>query len=384
MSDVIAAPAPRILFGFSHYPDVTDQGAVIGSLISRLRLAGLHIDSFCLTLDPPGPRLRWRDLDARWRRGDPVLMRLYERLALRLADYDVFVNGNGINLHPEMVAHLPTPCIYACFDDPETSHDISEPVAAAFDLSLVGNIAELDRYRSWGVRAVEHWPLGFRAHDADPSLTEQDILEGHREIAVSLLCERMSPWRKDRLDALTRAFPDGVFRGPGWPDGILPEKQRVALYRATRVGPNLHNSTGPVNSRTFVLPANGVLLVGDNREHLGKLFDLGREAVGFDTITECIDRCRYYLAHDRERREIAAAGWRRAWHDYNEIAVFRRLESHARRLLSPIARPAAAESASFVRGRRWRQPLRVAWHSTLAEARRRLRPIKHRLRRGRT
>jgi hypothetical protein len=70
----------------------------------------------------------------------------------------------------------------------------------------------------------------------------------------------------------------------------------------------------------------------DNKSHLGAVYELGKEIVGFDTVEECIDLCRYYLAHDRERREIAANGWRRALRDYNEVAAFawrmRLIEAH--------------------------------------------------------
>jgi vacuolar-type H+-ATPase subunit C/Vma6 len=62
----------------------------------------------------------------------------------------------------------------------------------------------------------------------------------------------------------------------------------------------------------------------DNKQYLGKIFELGKEAVGFDTIEECQDLCRYYLAHDEERRIIAANGWKRALTDYTELAVFSR------------------------------------------------------------
>jgi len=70
------------------------------------------------------------------------------------------------------------------------------------------------------------------------------------------------------------------------------------------------------------LPANGVLQICDNRSHLGNIFELGTEVVGYDTIDEAVEYCHYYLAHEDERRCIAAAGFRRALRDYNEVAAF--------------------------------------------------------------
>jgi len=346
----------RILYGFSWYRDALDQGEVMGGLMARLRAAGIDIEAETLTIDPPGPPLQWPELDRAWRRGDRRLMLAYERLARRLEGFDVLVNGAGINLHPEFVRQLPTFNVYACFDDPESSAVLSRPVAAAYDLSLVGNIAELDTYRSWGVRHVRHWPLGFKTHDWDPTLTRERILDGARDNDICLLCERWTNGRRERLDRFSAAFPQGVYRGTHWPLGWLPEGERVPLYQRTRIGPNFHNSTGPINVRTFALPANGVMQLCDNNSHLGQLFELGKEVVGFDTVDEAIDLGRYYLAHERERREIAAAGFARSVRDYNEVAVFRRIERHVREVSDPPARRPDLGLATIVVARVNRRP----------------------------
>jgi hypothetical protein len=170
-------------------------------------------------------------------------------------------------------------------------------------------------------------PIGFRATDFDPRLTAHDILEGERTVDVALLCERITGFRRRAVDTFAAAFPQGVFRGPGWPQGFLPEADRIPLLQRTKVGMNMHNSTGPINFRTYYLPANGVLQLCDNKSHLGSIFELGTEVVGYDSVSEAIDLCRYYLAHDEERRSIAAAGWQRAVRDYNEVEVFRRMDT---------------------------------------------------------
>ncbi len=316
----------KISLGYSYYesPGYPDVEQWTLQRVEVWRAAGFDVEPFCLTVRPPGPNYRFKDLDRLWRRGDSALLKLYERLEDHLSSCDVLINEAGINLHPEFVEKLPVFTVFQCFDDPESSRHLSQPVAAAYDLSLVGNIAELDTYRSWGVKNVDWAPHGRRIGTYDPNLTEMDILEGRRDIDLFMMADRVSKYRKARLDQLAEAFPDANFYGKGWPRGYLPWDDQIAYLHRSKIGPNLHNSTGPINLRTFYLPANGVLQICDNKSHLGKIFELDREVVGFDTVDECIDLCRYYLAHDRERREIAAAGWRRVARDYTEEKVFAR------------------------------------------------------------
>lgn len=324
----------KILLGFSYYEYPVDIAWLVQQWIDRLRHAGFEVDPYPLTINPPGNPLKWKKLDRMWKLGDRELLKNYENLAKKLEDYDVFLNWNGINIHPEFVSKLPTFNAYACFDDPESSEHLSKPVAAAYDLSLVGNIAELDTYRSWGCEEVQFWPNGFRADEYDSTLTEDRIRTETRDIDVSLLCERKyHADRIKRLDKYASAFPDGHYYGAGWPMGFLKEEDKIPLYLRTKIGPNFHNSTGPINFRVWTLPANGVMQICDNKSHLAKIFELNKEVVGFDTTEEAIELTRYYLAHPEERTEIAVAGWKRSLKDYNEISVFGLVEKYVNEVL---------------------------------------------------
>jgi spore maturation protein CgeB len=314
----------RILSTYTVFPSAAygDVERLNLDYLDRLRKAGFDVRGFCVTPDAPANSYTWPELDRRWRFGDRRLLTMYEKIEAALADCDVLINSSGSNLHPEFVAELPVFTVFACMDDPENSHNLSIPAAAAYDLSLVGNIAEVESYRSWGVKAVEWSPMGVMPEIYDPALTEQSILEGERDIDLFMMLDRTYSLRRSRLDYLAQEFPKAHFYGNGWPRGYLPSDRQRSYLKRAKIGTNIHNSTGPVNYRTFYLPANGVLQICDNKSHLGKIFELDREAVGFDTIEECADLCRYYLAHDRERREIAARGFRRAIADYAEIPLF--------------------------------------------------------------
>jgi spore maturation protein CgeB len=292
--------------------------------IANLNKAGFNVEGFCLTLDPPNDALPFKELDRKWNWGDRTLFKMYEELEKKIDGKDVLINASGVNLHPAFVERLPAFTVFQCFDDPESSEHRSKPTAFAYDLSLVGNIAEVDTYKSWGVKNVEWTCLGLMHSIFDTSITYENILSGERDIDLFMMIDKTAPWRKERLSKIDSAFPTAHFYGKGWKRGLLPREKETEMLKRTKIGPNIHNSTGPINLRTFYLPANGVMQICDNKSHLGKLFELNKEVVGFDTIEECIDLCRYYLEHDDKRREIAANGWKRVMADYTEEKVFAR------------------------------------------------------------
>jgi hypothetical protein len=176
----------------------------------------------------------------------------------------------------------------------------------------------------------------------DRTITEERLKNGNRDVDLVMCCERIYGLsdRALRLERLYREFPQAVLRGKGWPGGYLSEAELLGLYRQARIGWNLHNSIGPVNSRTMMLPAFGVMQICDCRDNLGKVFNLGKEVIGFETMDECIDATRYYLAHEDERRRIAIAGWQRVLADYTEEKWWHRLLNYiAPHLPKPISAP---------------------------------------------
>ncbi len=302
----------------------------VDEYVNVLKKAGFNVEPFCLTLDPPNSALTFYDLNQSWINAEKKLMKMYQRLEEKIAEgFDILVNGVGINLHPEFVKQLPIFTVFCCADDPENSANLSKPAAFAYDLSLVCNIAELDTYRSWGVKNVEWLPIGLWPRYYEPLLTDSKMLESlsKRDVDLFLIGDKNSAVRKERMEKLDKAFPQAHFFGNGWAKGLLPLGEEVSYMMRSKIGPNVHNSTGPINLRLYTLPANGVMQICDNKKGLGKIYELGKEAVGYDSIEECIDLCKYYLDHDKERIEIAFNGWKRAMKDYTEERVFDRIIS---------------------------------------------------------
>lgn len=63
-----------------------------------------------------------------------------------------------------------------------------------------------------------------------------------------------------------------------------------------------------VTTRTFEIPACGSLLLGERTDDHRALFEEDVEAVYFDSNEEMIEKMRFYLDHESERRRIASAG----------------------------------------------------------------------------
>jgi spore maturation protein CgeB len=71
-----------------------------------------------------------------------------------------------------------------------------------------------------------------------------------------------------------------------------------------------------VRLRDFEVPMSGGFYMVEYLEEIEQFFVPDEEIVCFRDCDELVDKCRYYLANDAERRRIAEAGRRRALADH--------------------------------------------------------------------
>lgn len=293
-------------------------------LIRRRQERGYDVRGLCIT--PPELKRRWLpfpELDRRWRRGDPALIRLYRSVLGEIGDRDVLILYNGANLHPDFARALPLVRVYSAADDPESTEILSKPAAPAFDIHLVNNIACVGMYRGWGLDHVHFWPLGsIITPEEVADLDAETIRDPASRDTGIVYIGGFSRHKQERIDRLRTAFPGAYIAGQGMPGGYIRTGTMRSTYRRSQIGWNIHNSSGPINFRTYELPAYGVMQICDNKEHLGEIYRLQKEVVGFDSIEECIELTQYYLDDTGEQREIAVRGWERWRRDYHPDQIW--------------------------------------------------------------
>jgi spore maturation protein CgeB len=71
------------------------------------------------------------------------------------------------------------------------------------------------------------------------------------------------------------------------------------------------------NIRMFEATGVGTLLVTETASNLSQIFEPDQEVVTYRSKEEAVEKIRYCLAHENERRSIASAGQRRTLRDHN-------------------------------------------------------------------
>ncbi len=136
--------------------------------------------------------------------------------------------------------------------------------------------------------------------------------------------------------------------GYGWPAGQLGHEQMVEVFASSRINLNLSNSSEvpglkarlrrllhfhpppprppQIKGRNFEVPGCGGFLLTERVPYLERYFELNREVAVFDGADDLVDKVRYWLDHDEERRRVADAGYRRVLsehtYDHRFAAIF--------------------------------------------------------------
>lgn len=105
----------------------------------------------------------------------------------------------------------------------------------------------------------------------------------------------------------------------------VSEEDSAKIFNASRINLNLHSSPfhagiNPqgdyLNPRVFDLAACGAFQLVDRRDQLPEFFTPDKELAVFSSLAEAREKITYYLAHEDERLELAAAGRERVLREH--------------------------------------------------------------------
>ncbi len=277
------------------------------------------------------------------------LMRLYADFEARLAQnrIDAVIVDNQNPYHPDYLRKLPVYKVLRTSDGPICAYDRDLAYVHAFDHVLYHSPAYSrdltmnEKLRYCGAKAADFWPLGLFDANYLPSAPESDLFGRDRDIDVifigamhlnkmPLIAKIKKALRNRlRLHGITNlkrnAYFNLRFGFPGW---VRPVKfeDYVPMYQRAKIGINIHNrgdySIG--NYRLFDLPANGVMQISDGGEYVGEFFRVGEEIERYNGADELVEKVKWYLDHEEERKRIALAGYRRVVRDYRIADLLQR------------------------------------------------------------
>ena len=175
------------------------------------------------------------------------------------------------------------------------------PTLKLFDVVFCTQLDSIRSLRRSGIGRVEWLPFAFDTtmHNDPGAAKKFDVgFVGNLDLP---------PTRAERVEILGRLenkYRLNNYRQPAFGDDML------RVYNQSRIVLNIP-ALGGLNMRTFEALASGALLltkrVGNGQD---SLFKEGRHLVTYRDHDDLTDKVNYYLRHERERQEMAAAGMR--------------------------------------------------------------------------
>jgi len=99
-----------------------------------------------------------------------------------------------------------------------------------------------------------------------------------------------------------------AIEGVAYAKAIQATQVNLAILSEKRKGASSGDLT---TTRTYEIPACGGFMLHERTPEVLKLFEEGREIACFGDVDELIQKVRYYLKHNAERKEMARAGYER-------------------------------------------------------------------------
>ena len=280
------------------------------------------------------------NLDVLYRAKDVRLLNVYIVLQelIRKERAEAIIVANAPPYHPDFLRTLDVYKVLYSADDPGSTYLINIPYLHAYNHVFYVNpvyssdMVMQEKMRYCGMVNADWLPISVFDFEFCASKTQQLLFSQKRDIDIIYVGKF---WRQklDTLIKIKRSFAArfkmyGLFRWKhnfylniihrfgSWVKPISCQ-DRVNLYQRAKIGLNIHwDQYGLGNQRLYHLPANGAMQISDCADHLGKIFKLENEVVGYRHVDELIEKIKYYLDNPAKRQEIARAGYCRVVKEY--------------------------------------------------------------------
>ncbi len=190
-----------------------------------------------------------------------------------------------------------------------------------YDMLITTKEWEVQSYKNAGAKNVVLTYQGYDERFFPRNIEEKDFA-----LYASDVCfiGHTQKHYADRLKSISSLGVNLRVWGDAWPDYMMKQKWSNSMVvgkglwgesypkalSCAKIGLGLLGKHIPETSttRTFEIPAMGAFLLAERTAIHQSLFEEGKEAEFFASDEEMLDKIRYYLAHDNDRKKIALAG----------------------------------------------------------------------------
>ena len=161
-----------------------------------------------------------------------------------------------------------------------------------------------------------------------PHGRRREIIKKLKRAGIKVACFGYG-WKRNGFTDFWNRFFD-QFPAMKFKLGKISNEDMIKAFNQSKINLNLSASSVPnapdqFKGRNFEVPACGRFLLTGEVEHLEEYYSPGKEVVCYSDTDDMIDKIKYYLEHDKEREEIASAGYRRTIADHTYEKRFREM-----------------------------------------------------------
>ncbi|MCM1326563.1 MAG: DUF3880 domain-containing protein [Bacteroidales bacterium] len=324
MSHSLEALHPLFVFSVNFFPAIAE----VCYLYKVLYL--------CWTVDSPVPELFSKSI-----LHDTNRIFLFDR-----AQYDDFAPFN-----PNCIFHLPLASCTERFD--KVTSSISDPDRTKYssDISFVGSLyteknrlhclSALPDYISGYINGIVEASLKVYGYNFMEDILTDDVVNSIRTADSSFFSLENTVAAPERyvaaheyigiqaaeterirtLNKLAEHFPVDLYtrsdssplKGVRVHDGIRTLTEMPKVFHLSKI--NLNMTIRPIQTglplRIFDILGCGGFLMTNYQQELTDLFEIGVDLEAYASLEELVDKCSYYLTHDKERQAIAANGYQK-------------------------------------------------------------------------